>query len=59
MLRYHLIRLDECMIYGHLGDLAKARELFDEYYESALQTRSRCPGHIPYLDELRSTLELS
>ena len=47
------------MNYGHLGDLAKARELFDEYYESALQRRSRCPGHIPYLDELRSTLGFS
>ncbi len=55
ILNHHLIKLEECMIYGHLGDLAKARELFDEYYESALQRRSRCPGHIPYLDELRST----
>lgn len=58
-LNHHLIKLEECMIYGHLGDLAKARELFDEYYESALQRRSRCPGHIPYLDELRSTLGFS
>ena len=56
---YHLIKLEECMIYGHLGDLAKARELFDEYYASALQTRSHCPGHIPYLDELRCTLGFS
>jgi len=47
------------MIYGHLGDLAKARELFDKYYESALQRRSRCPGHILYLDELRNTLGFS
>lgn len=26
-LNHHLIKLEECMIYGHLGDLAKAREL--------------------------------
>ncbi len=29
----HLILLDEAMIYGHLGDLEKARERFDTYYQ--------------------------
>ncbi len=32
----HLILLDECMIYGHLGDTAKAKEKFDAYYQSAV-----------------------
>ena len=32
----HLILLDECMIYGHLGDLAKAKEKFEAYYQSAV-----------------------
>lgn len=57
-LNNHLIKLEESLIYGHLGDLAKARELFDEHYEIALQGRERCPSHIAYLDELRSSLGL-
>ena len=32
----HLIPLDECMIYGYLGNIEKAKELFDVYYESAV-----------------------
>ena len=32
----HLILLDECMIYGHLGDTAKAKEKFEAYYQSAV-----------------------
>lgn len=31
-----LILLDECMIYGHLGNIEKARESFDAYYETAV-----------------------
>lgn len=31
-----LLLLDECMIYGHLGNVEKAKELFDAYYESAV-----------------------
>lgn len=52
----HLIVLEESLIYGHLGDLPKARELFDEYYEIALRKREHCPSHIAYLDKLRSSL---
>ena len=33
----HLILLDECMIYGHLGDLEKAKEKFEAYYRSAVR----------------------
>ena len=29
-----LILLDESMIYGHLGDIEKAKECFEKYYES-------------------------
>ena len=32
----HLTSLDECMIYGHLGNLEKAKQLFEEYYRSAV-----------------------
>ena len=32
----HLISLDECMIYGHLGNMEKARECFELYYQSAI-----------------------
>ena len=32
----HTRLLDECMIYGHLGDTEKAKELFEAYYRSAL-----------------------
>ncbi|MCQ2470500.1 MAG: DUF4304 domain-containing protein [Clostridia bacterium] len=52
----HLILLEEAMIYGHLNDLQKAKELFDEYYNIALQNCKRCPGHIDYLNELKGEL---
>ena len=29
-------QLDECMIYGHLGNIEKAKQLFEEYYQSAV-----------------------
>lgn len=32
----HLILLEESMIYGHLGNTDKAKELFEEYYRSAV-----------------------
>ena len=31
-----LILLEECMIYGHLGNTEKAKELFEAYYRSAV-----------------------
>ena len=52
----HLIKLEESMIYGHLGDFSKSRERFEEYYETARQNCRRCTGHVEYLDELRCTL---
>lgn len=35
-LEHHLILLEECMIYGHLGNIEKAKQLFQEYYQSAV-----------------------
>ncbi len=35
-LSHHLILLEECMIHGHLGNIEKAKQLFDEYYQSAV-----------------------
>ena len=32
----HLISLEECMIYGYLGKIEKAKQLFEEYYQSAV-----------------------
>ena len=33
----HLILLEEAMIYGHLGDIEKAAEVFNTYYRSTLE----------------------
>lgn len=30
------VSLEECMIYGHLGNIEKAKELFEEYYQSVV-----------------------
>ncbi len=56
-LNYHLIVLEESMIYGHLGELKKAKELFEEYYAEAEKT-CRNPGHLAYLDQLAIELGL-
>ena len=32
----NLISLEECMIYGYLGNIEKARQLFEEYYQNAV-----------------------
>ena len=34
----HLILMDECMIYGHLGNTEKAKQQFEAYYQSAVNT---------------------
>lgn len=33
----NLILLEECMIYGHLGNLEKAKKLFEEHYQNAIK----------------------
>lgn len=35
-LEHRLILLEECMIYGYLGNIEKAKQLFQEYYQSAV-----------------------
>ena len=35
-LEHRLILLEECMIYGYLGNIEKAKQLFEEYYQSAV-----------------------
>jgi hypothetical protein len=32
-----LIALEECMIYGHLGSIEKAKQQFESYYQSAVE----------------------
>ena len=33
----HLGSLEECMIYGYLGNIEKAKQLFEDYYQSAVE----------------------
>lgn len=55
----HMAQLEAAMIYGHLGNRQKAKELFDAYYESVLHNPEPRPGHIAYLDTLRTQIGLS
>ena len=50
-LEHRLILLEECMIYGHLGDIEKAKELFDHYYQTAVKEYNDLleNGHKQYL----------
>ena len=45
------ITLEECMIYGHLGNIEKAKQLFEEYYQSAVDEYNDLVknGHQQYL----------
>ena len=55
----HTAQLEAAMIYGHLGNRQKAKELFDVYYETALHNSESHPGHISYLNTLRAQIGLS
>ena len=46
-----LIALEECMIYGHLGNIEKAKQLFESYYQSAVEDYNNRVknGHRQYL----------
>lgn len=48
---HRLILLEECMIYGHLGNIEKARERFNVYYQSAVAEYNdgMINGHKQYL----------
>ncbi len=59
-LNSHLIVLEEAMIYGHLGNKQKARELFEVYYEHVVSRKcedKHIEGHLQYLDTLKDSLE--
>ena len=47
----NLISLEECMIYGYLGNIEKAKQLFEEYYQSAVDEYNDLMknGHKQYL----------
>lgn len=49
-LRWQIL-LDECMIYGHLGNIKKAKELFEQYYQDAVKEYNDLvrKGHRQYL----------
>lgn len=59
MVGNHMSQLEAAMIYGHLGNRQKAKEMFDAYYETALHNSESHPGHISYLDTLRAQIGLS
>ena len=48
---FNQITLEECMIYGHLGNIEKAKQLFEEYYQSAVDEYNDLVknGHQQYL----------
>lgn len=62
-LNHRGILFEEAMIYGHSGDLQKAKELFESYYRKIAE-KSKAPknshykGHLSYLDELAEKLGL-
>lgn len=59
-LNSHLIVLEEAMIFGHLGERQKARELFEVYYDYVVSRKcegKHIDGHLQYLDTLKDSLE--
>ena len=48
---FPLVSLEECMIYGHLGNIEKAKELFDKHYQSKVDEYNydTVNGHKQYL----------
>ena len=51
-LHYNTILFQEAMIYGRMGDLDKASELFNRYYFKCKKKISPVKGHLEYLDNL-------
>lgn len=63
----HLIPLEEAMIWGRMGNLQKAEEVFHHYYDSQAQEYKGHEGwksygylraHLDYLEELAGTLHI-
>jgi hypothetical protein len=64
----HLILLEEAMIYGRAGDLQRAEQVFNQYYDSCAQRYRGHEGwksygylraHLNYLAELADKLNLT
>ena len=58
-LHYNTILLQEAMIYGRMGDLDKASELFNRYYFKCKKKISPGKGHLEYLDNLAKRLNIT
>lgn len=58
-LHYNTILLQEAMIYGRMGDLDKASELFNRYYFKCKKKISPVKGHLEYLDNLAKKLNIT
>lgn len=55
-LNKHLILLEEAMIYGKMGNIKNATELFNQYYKQHLNKEDPNIYHVKYLEELAEDL---
>ena len=58
-LNSHLILLEEAMIYGRMGDIEKAGELFNLYYKKCKNKISPHKAHLEYLEKLAAKLDIT
>ncbi len=54
----HLILLEETMIYGKMGDIDTATELYNKYYRKCVNKKEQNVPHIEYLRELADKLNI-
>lgn len=54
----HLILLEEAMIYGKMGDMDTATELYNKYYKKCVCEKEPNIPHIEYLRELADNLNI-
>ena len=58
-LHYNTILLQEAMIYGRMGDIEKAGELFNIYYKKCKTKISPHKAHLEYLEKLAAKLDIT
>jgi len=58
-LHYNTILLQEAMIYGRMGDLDKASELFNLYYLKCKKRINPNKGHLDVLEKLADELKIT
>ena len=58
-LHYNTILLQEAMIYGRMGDLDKASELFNLYYLKCKKRTNPNKGHLDILEKLADELKIT